>query len=173
MEEEKVILVDVEDQQVGTIGKMEAHQKALLHRAFSIFILNSNLELLMQQRAYGKYHSPGLWTNTCCSHQREDESNIEAGSRRLMEEMGMTVPLQELFTFIYKASFDNGLTEHELDHVMVGFCDDDPKINTEEVAGFKWMTIDSLKKDLKEKPNDYTVWFAIIFDRFCQHIEDQ
>jgi len=173
MEEEKVILVDVEDQQVGTIGKMEAHEKALLHRAFSIFILNSNLELLMQQRAYGKYHSPGLWTNTCCSHQREDESNIEAGSRRLMEEMGMNVPLQELFTFIYKASFDNGLTEHELDHVMVGFCDDDPKINTKEVASFKWMTIDSLKKDLKEKPDDYTVWFAIIFDRFCQHIEDQ
>ena len=173
MEEEKVILVDVEDQQVGTMGKMEAHQKALLHRAFSIFILNSNLELLMQQRAYGKYHSPGLWTNTCCSHQREDESNIEAGSRRLMEEMGMNVPLQELFTFIYKASFDNGLTEHELDHVMVGFCDDDPKINTKEVASFKWMTIDSLKKDLKEKPDDYTVWFAIIFDRFCQHIEDQ
>ena len=173
MEEEKVILVDLKDQQVGTMGKMEAHQKALLHRAFSIFILNSNLELLMQQRAYGKYHSPGLWTNTCCSHQREDESNIEAGNRRLMEEMGMTVSLQELFTFIYKASFDNGLTEHELDHVMVGFCDDDPKINTEEVAGFKWMTIDSLKKDLKEKPNDYTVWFAIIFDRFCQHIEDQ
>tara|TARA_B100001175_G_C19505672_1_gene640716 strand:+ start:862 stop:1380 length:519 start_codon:yes stop_codon:yes gene_type:complete len=172
MEEEKVILVDLKDQQVGTIGKMEAHEKALLHRAFSIFILNSNLELLMQQRAYEKYHSPGLWTNTCCSHQREDESNLEAGSRRLMEEMGMTVSLQELFTFIYKASFDNGLTEHELDHVMVGFCDEDPKINTEEVASFKWMNIDSLKKDLKDKPDDYTVWFAIIFDRFCQHIQE-
>ena len=172
MEEEKVILVDLKDQQVGTIGKMEAHEKALLHRAFSIFILNSNLELLMQQRAYEKYHSPGLWTNTCCSHQREDESNLEAGSRRLMEEMGMTVSLQELFTFIYKASFDNGLTEHELDHVMVGFCDEDPKINTEEVASFKWMNIDSLKKDLKDKPDDYTIWFAIIFDRFCQHIQE-
>ena len=172
MEEEKVILVDLKDQQVGTIGKMEAHEKALLHRAFSIFILNSNLELLMQQRAYEKYHSPGLWTNTCCSHQREDESNLEAGSRRLMEEMGMTVSLQELFTFFYKASFDNGLTEHELDHVMVGFCDEDPKINTEEVASFKWMNIDSLKKDLKDKPDDYTVWFAIIFDRFCQHIQE-
>jgi isopentenyl-diphosphate delta-isomerase len=90
-----------------------------------------------------------------------------------MEEMGMAVPLEELFTFIYKASFDNGLTEHELDHVMVGFSDDDPNINTDEVADFKWMTIDVLKKELNEKPEDYTVWFAIIFDRFCQHLEDQ
>ena len=173
MEEEKVVLVDLKDQQVGTIGKMEAHKKALLHRAFSIFVMNSKKELLIQQRAFGKYHSPGLWTNSCCSHQREGESNIEAGNRRLMEEMGMAVPLEELFTFIYKASFDNGLTEHELDHVMVGFSDDDPKINTEEVADFKWMTIDVLKKELNEKPEDYTVWFAIIFDRFCQHLEDQ
>ena len=101
MEEEKVVLVDLKDQQVGTIGKMEAHEKALLHRAFSIFVMNSKKELLIQQRAFGKYHSPGLWTNSCCSHQREGESNIEAGNRRLMEEMGMAVPLEELFTFIY------------------------------------------------------------------------
>lgn len=173
MEKEKVVLVDLEDRQVGTAGKMEAHEKALLHRAFSVFILNSNRELLLQKRASVKYHSPGLWTNTCCSHQREGESNFEAGNRRLMEEMGMTVPLKELFSFIYKASFDNGLTEHELDHVMVGYSDDDPEINTDEVADFKWVHIDTLKKDLYDKPEDYTVWFAIIFDRFCQHLENQ
>ena len=173
MEEEKVVLVDLQDQQLGTMGKMEAHVKAVLHRAFSIFILNSNRELLLQQRAFGKYHSPGLWTNTCCSHQREGETNLQAGNRRLMEEMGMTVSLEELFTFIYKASFDNGLTEHELDHVMVGFSEEDPKINIDEVAAFKWMHIDAVKEDLKKNPDYYTVWFAIIFNRFCQHLEDQ
>lgn len=173
MEEEKVVLVDLQDQQLGTMGKMEAHEKAVLHRAFSVFILNSNQELLLQQRAFGKYHSPGLWTNTCCSHQREGESNLEAGNRRMMEEMGMTVSLQELFTFIYKASFDNGLTEHELDHVMVGFSDEDPKINIDEVASFKWMSLEALKKDLVKNPNDYTVWFAIIFDRFFQYINNK
>ena len=173
MEEEKVVLVDIHDQQLGTMGKIEAHEKAELHRAFSIFILNSNGELLLQQRAIEKYHSPGLWTNTCCSHQREGESNLEAGKRRLMEEMGITVPLQELFYFIYKASFDNGLTEHELDHVMVGYSDEDPKINTDEVKAFKWVPIDVLKKDLFDNPDHYTVWFAIIFNRFCQHLEDQ
>ena len=125
MVEEKVVLVDLQDQQVGTMGKLEAHQKAVLHRAFSIFVLNSSKELLLQQRAFGKYHSPGLWTNTCCSHQREGESNLEAGNRRMIEEMGMTVSLKELFTFVYKAHFDNGLTEHELDHVMVGYSDED------------------------------------------------
>ena len=170
MEVEEVILVDINDQQLGTMDKIEAHEKAVLHRAFSIFVLNSNQELLLQQRALNKYHSPGLWTNTCCSHQREGESNLEAGNRRLMEEMGMTVSLQELFTFIYKASFDNGLTEHELDHVMLGFSEEDPKINTDEVASFKWISLEALKKDLAKNTHLYTVWFAIIFDRFFQHI---
>ncbi len=172
MEEDKVVLVDLENNQIGTMGKMEAHKKAVLHRACSSFVLNSKRELLLQQRALDKYHSPGLWTNTCCSHQRENESNMKAGSRRLMEEMGMTVPLEELFTFIYKASFDNGLTEHELDHVMVGYSDEDPKINPDEAACFKWMSLDALKKDLEVKPHDYTVWFAIIFDRFHKYIQD-
>jgi len=173
MEEEKVVLVDLKDQQLGTMGKIEAHEKAILHRAFSVFILNSKKELLLQQRAFGKYHSPGLWTNTCCSHQREGETNLEAGHRRMMEEMGISVPLRELFTFIYEASFDNGLTEHELDHVMVGYSDEDPKINTDEVESFKWMSLDVLKKDLVKNPNDYTVWFAIIFDRFYQHVNNK
>ena len=121
MNKELVVLVDHEDRQLGTMEKIEAHSKALLHRAFSIFIINKNRELLLQRRALNKYHSPGLWSNTCCSHQRDGESTLDAGSRRLMEEMGMKVPLNELFTFIYKASFDNGLTEHELDHVLIGF----------------------------------------------------
>ncbi|MGB1555970.1 MAG: isopentenyl-diphosphate delta-isomerase, partial [Flavobacteriaceae bacterium] len=112
MKEEKVILVDTADTPLGTMPKMEAHEKAVLHRAFSVFILNQKGELMLQQRALHKYHSPGLWTNTCCSHQRIDETNIEAGKRRLREEMGFSVPLQELFSFIYKAPFDNGLTEH-------------------------------------------------------------
>ena len=107
MEEEKVVLVDLDNQPIGTMGKMEAHEKALLHRAFSVFVMNSKNELLIQQRAFDKYHSPGLWTNTCCSHQREGASNIEAGNRRLIQEMGMNLPLEELFTFVYKASFDN------------------------------------------------------------------
>jgi isopentenyl-diphosphate Delta-isomerase len=173
MKEEKVVLVDLEDHQIGTMGKMEAHEKALLHRAFSIFVLNSKQELLLQQRALSKYHSPGLWTNTCCSHQREGESNLEAGNRRLMEEMGMAVNLEELFTFIYKTSFDNGLSEHELDHVMLGYTDLDPKINTDEVASFKWMSLEALKKDLTENPERYTVWFAIVFNRFYQFILDK
>ena len=120
MEEEKVILVNSNDEPIGLMPKMEAHEKALLHRAFSVFVINGNNELMLQQRALQKYHSPGLWTNTCCSHQRDGEKNIEAGLRRLQEEMGFETPLEYLFNFIYKAPFDNGLTEHELDHVMLG-----------------------------------------------------
>ena len=127
--EEKVILVSETDEQLGLMGKMEAHEKGLLHRAFSVFIFNKDGELLLQQRALDKYHSPGLWTNTCCSHQREGETNLQAGKRRLLEEMGFSCELKELFSFVYKAPFDNGLTEHELDHVMVGYYDEDPVIN--------------------------------------------
>ena len=124
MKEEKVILVDANDTPLGTMEKIEAHKKGLLHRAFSIFIVNARGELLLQQRALHKYHSPGLWTNTCCSHQREGETTLEAGARRLQEEMGMQVPLTFLFSFIYNTTFDNGLTEHELDHVLHGISDD-------------------------------------------------
>lgn len=171
MKEEKVILVDQSDMPLGTMPKMEAHEKAILHRAFSVFILNKKGELMLQQRAFHKYHSPGLWTNTCCSHQRLGESNIEAGQRRLREEMGFSVPLKELFSFIYKAPFDNGLTEHELDHVMVGYTENSPDINLEEVAAWKWMPLDTLADDLLNKPENYTVWFKIIFDRFHNHIK--
>ena len=127
MVEEQVILVDPNDNPIGTMNKMEAHEKAVLHRAFSVFILNDKNEVMLQQRAAHKYHSPLLWTNTCCSHQRVGETNIEAGKRRLFEEMGFTAKLKELFHFIYKAPFDNGLTEHELDHVMIGYSNENRK----------------------------------------------
>ena len=145
--EENVILVDVLDNQLGLMPKMEAHEKAVLHRAFSVFIFNDEGELMLQQRAAHKYHSPLLWTNTCCSHQRDGESNIEAGKRRLIEEMGFKTNLKEIFSFVYKAQFDNGLTEHELDHVMIGNFNGVPKINPDEVASYKWMTLEAVKKD--------------------------
>lgn len=172
MTEEKVILVNEQDEQIGLMPKMEAHEKALLHRAFSVFILNKNNEIMLQQRAAKKYHSPLLWTNTTCSHQREGESNIQAGTRRLKEEMGFTTELKELFSFIYKAPFDNGLTEHELDHVMIGYYDDVPNINTAEAESWKWMSIDAVKQDMQTNPEIYTVWFRIIFDEFYHFLED-
>jgi isopentenyl-diphosphate delta-isomerase len=171
MKEEKVILVDREDNSVGTLPKMEAHEKGVLHRAFSVFILNQKGELMLQQRALHKYHSPGLWTNTCCSHQREGEENLQAGTRRLEEEMGFSVPLEELFSFIYKAPFDNGLTEHELDHVMLGYYEGIPEINSDEVNAWKWMSLNEIASDLTVNPESYTVWFKIIFERFFNHIK--
>ena len=161
--EEKVILVDKQDNQLGLMPKMEAHKKAVLHRAFSVFIFNNNDELLLQQRAADKYHSPLLWTNTCCSHQRDGETNIEAGTRRLFEEMGFTTDLKEIFWFVYKAPFDNGLTEHELDHVLVGKFNDTPIINKEEVESYKWMSLETVKIDIEKHPRIYTEWFKIIF----------
>jgi isopentenyl-diphosphate Delta-isomerase len=172
MKEEYVVLVDESNNQVGVMPKMEAHEKALLHRAFSVFIFNDNKELMLQQRAAHKYHSPLLWTNTCCSHQREGESNIDAGKRRLKEEMGFEVSLNELFSFIYKAPFDNGLTEHELDFVLVGYYNGIPQINPEEVADWKWLSIASVKKNIESSPDDYTVWFKIIFDKFYHYMQN-
>lgn len=172
MTEENVILVNQNDEQIGLMPKLEAHEKALLHRAFSVFILNSKNEIMLQQRAHQKYHSPLLWTNTCCSHQREGESNIEAGSRRLFEEMGFRTELKELFHFIYKAPFDNGLTEHELDHVMIGYYNQEPNINPDEVEDWKWMSIEDVKADIEKQPEIYTVWFKIIFDEFDHYLED-
>lgn len=170
MKEEHVILVNEKDEQIGLMPKMEAHEKAVLHRAFSVFIFNDKNELMLQQRALSKYHSPGLWTNTCCSHQRDGESNLEAGKRRLQEEMGFVVDLKESISFIYKAPFDNGLTEHEYDHVMLGTYNKEPFINREEVEDWKWMPIDDIKLDISLQPDIYTEWFKIIFDKFYQHI---
>ena len=170
--EEQVILVDINDNKLGLMPKMEAHEKAVLHRAFSVFIFNDKGKLMLQQRAADKYHSPLLWTNTCCSHQRDGETNLEAGKRRLQEEMGFTTELKEVFWFVYKAPFDNGLTEHELDHVMVGKFNGEPKINREEVASYKWMTLEEVKVDMELNPDIYTEWFKIIFENSFEKLKN-
>ncbi|RXP52806.1 isopentenyl-diphosphate Delta-isomerase [Lutibacter sp. HS1-25] len=171
MREEQVILVNENDEQIGLMPKMEAHEKAVLHRAFSVFVFNDKNQLMLQQRAANKYHSPLLWTNTCCSHQRNGETNIEAGKRRLQEEMGFVCELEEKTWFIYKAPFDNGLTEHELDHIMVGFYNEDPIINRDEVESFKYMTVEEVKEDMDKNPTIYTAWFKIIFEKFYDFIK--
>ncbi|MBL4744826.1 MAG: isopentenyl-diphosphate Delta-isomerase [Flavobacteriaceae bacterium] len=171
MMKELVILVNEQDEQIGLMEKMEAHEKALLHRAFSVFVLNDKKELMLQQRAAGKYHSPLLWANTCCSHQRDGETSLAAGKRRLQEEMGFDCELKELFSFIYKAPFSNGLTEHELDHVMIGSYNEAPIINTDEVESYKWMSLEAVKKDMELQAEIYTEWFKIIFDKFYHHLK--
>jgi isopentenyl-diphosphate delta-isomerase len=168
--EEEVILVNTSDEVLGTMPKMEAHRQAVLHRAFSVFVLNGQGQLMLQQRAADKYHSPLLWTNTCCSHQRMGETNVEAGKRRLFEEMGFETELRDLFSFIYKAPFDNGLTEHELDHVLLGYYTGEPRINPQEVASWKWMGLEEVSADLKARPELYTAWFRIVFERFYDYI---
>ena len=170
MKKENVVLVDRNDNPMGLMPKLEAHEKGVLHRAFSVFILNRKGQLMLQRRALDKYHSPGLWTNTCCSHPRESESIIEAGLRRLKEEMGFTTPLEPMFSFIYKSKFDNGLTEHEFDHVLLGYYDKPPFINAIEVSEWKWMSLEKIILEIKNKPEDFTVWFKIIFERFFNHI---
>ena len=162
---ENVILVNELDEPIGEMEKMEAHEKGLLHRAFSVFIFNDQNELLLQKRASIKYHSGGLWSNSCCSHPRTGETNVEAGMRRLTEEMGFTVPLDAVFSFIYKAELDNSLTEHELDHVLIGRFSDAPIINLDEVEDWKYINLDSLATDMTNNPDNYTEWFKIIFDR--------
>ncbi|MEI6021336.1 MAG: isopentenyl-diphosphate Delta-isomerase [Bacteroidota bacterium] len=164
--QEQVILVNERDEQIGLMDKMEAHEKGLLHRAFSVFVFNSKGELLLQQRALHKYHSAGLWTNTCCSHQRAGESNQQAAHRRLKEEMGFETELDLLNSFIYKAKFDNDLTEHEFDYIFTGRYENNPRINADEVAAFKWMDLESLKADILMHPENYTVWFKIALARF-------
>jgi isopentenyl-diphosphate delta-isomerase len=163
--EEKVILVDQNDKKIGLMPKMEAHEKGVLHRAFSVFVFNDKDELLIQQRAVHKYHSPLLWANTCCSHQRDGESNEAAAKRRLQEEMGFSCELKEKTTFIYKAHFDNGLIEHEYDHIFIGTSNQNPQINPDEVASYQWVTLEDLKKGIKKHPENYAAWFKIIFER--------
>ena len=172
MSKEKVILVDENDTQVGLMPKLEAHQKGLLHRAFSVFIFNSNHQLLLQKRAVSKYHSGGLWTNTCCSHPREGEETINAANRRLIEEMGIKTNLRKVFDFIYKAELDNELTENEFDHVFYGLYNEDPIINTEEADDFKWINMETLNNDITVNGQNYTVWFKIAFDYFYKYLNN-
>jgi isopentenyl-diphosphate Delta-isomerase len=158
----EIILVDKDDNQIGTCEKIEAHRKALLHRAFSIFIFNSKKELLMQKRSGSKYHSPLKWSNTCCSHPLTDNIQKEARSR-LRTEMGLDCDLEEAFTFIYKAKVEK-LFEHELDHVFIGHSDQEPRPDNEEVADWKWMNITDLKKDIEKNQNAYTPWLRLCLD---------
>ncbi len=159
-----VILVDELDREVGTMEKLEAHQKGLLHRAFSIFVFNTKGELLLQQRNKNKYHSGGLWSNTCCSHPSPGEGVEGAAYRRLQEEMGFTTELKIIHSFVYKAPFDNGLTEHEFDYVLVGKSDNSPKPNPDEVQDYKWISISDLKEDITKNPDKYTYWFRVSLD---------
>ena len=161
---EEVILVDIDDNPIGQMEKLKAHKEGCLHRAFSILIFNDQGEILLQQRALDKYHSGGLWTNTCCSHPRPKESTLEAANRRLMEEMGFETKLVFGFKFIYKAILDRGFTEYELDYVYIGNYNGKPLINADEVADWKWVNFELLKKKAAEKPKDYTIWFLDILN---------
>lgn len=158
----KVVLVDKNNRKLGEMEKLEAHKKGLLHRAFSIFIYNSNGELLIQQRPKEKYHSGGLWSNTVCSHPMPGEKYLSAAHRRLKEEMGFDCPLKKKNCFIYKKEFENGLTENEYDCIFVGKYDGSPKPNPVEVANWKWVTMSDLKKDIAKNPEKYTFWFREI-----------
>jgi isopentenyl-diphosphate delta-isomerase len=165
MQQEEVILVDEADRPLGTMEKMEAHQKALLHRAFSVFIFNGKGEMLLQQRAAQKYHSAGLWTNACCSHPRPGEDTRDAAVRRLKEELGFTTDLKKIFDFTYKSEFGNGLTEFEFDHVFAGTYDESVFPNGEEVSDYCFRTLDEIGSSLEADPLNYTTWFHLAFPR--------
>jgi isopentenyl-diphosphate delta-isomerase len=170
MMNEQVILVNEHDVQTGTMPKLEAHQKGLLHRAISVFIFNSQGELLLQQRALGKYHSAGLWSNTCCSHPRPGETPLAAAERRIQEEMGISVSLSFLYTFQYRADLENELIEHELDHVFWTVSDQAPQINPEEVVNFRYITIPDLLHSIEEFPQNYSEWFKICLEDVLHHL---
>ncbi len=163
--QEEVILVNEADKQIGVMEKQEAHEKGLLHRAFSVFIFNDKGEMLLQQRAMDKYHSGGLWTNACCSHPRPGEGTLRAAQRRLKEEMGIETELTFKSSFTYKTAFDNGLTEHEFDHIFTGIYNDVPKINPNEVHSFCWKSVESTKNSVKTMPGIYTSWFKIALEK--------
>lgn len=167
--DEPVILVDIQDNETGIQDKLSVHQLGLLHRAFSVFVFNSKNELILQQRADGKYHSPGLWTNTCCSHPKPGENTIDACKRRLMEEMGMECNLEFSFSFMYKCKFPNGLTEHEFDHVYVGYTDDLPALNYHEVKEWKYLNLTELEKEIESHPEKFTEWLKICFPKLVEH----
>lgn len=168
--ETSVVLVDEKGTPVGTAGKLAAHQAGDLHLAFSVFIFNAKGELLLQQRAFEKYHSAGLWTNTCCSHPYPGEAVADAAARRLQEEMGFTVPLEEIFCFTYRAELDKGLTEHEFDHVFIGHYEGRINPDPEEVAAWRWVSRTEIKADLINRPDLYTAWFKIICSRVFETI---
>jgi isopentenyl-diphosphate delta-isomerase len=165
-----VILVDTNDEEIGLMPKLEAHQRGALHRAFSIFIFNSNGELMMQKRAFEKYHSGGLWTNTCCSHPITNEFIQKTANIRLMEEMGISCELKNISKFIYKAELENGLTEYEYDYLFIGYSNNVASINIKEAIDWKWMKIEDIKKDLILNPELYTAWFKPAFEHVLKHL---
>jgi isopentenyl-diphosphate delta-isomerase len=167
---EQVILVDNQDNQIGLMEKMEAHEKALLHRAFSVFLFNTKGEMLLQRRAFTKYHSGGLWTNACCSHPRPGETNLQAANRRTFEELGIRPNIKHAFSFTYKAAFDNGLTEHEFDHVFVGTYEGPIEPNPEEVSEYCYKSIADIRLQMQQDPHHFTEWFKIAFDEVGKHL---
>jgi len=169
---EQVILVNTNDEEMGFMEKMEAHRKAILHRAFSIFIFNSKGEMLLQQRAVHKYHSSNLWTNACCSHPRPGEKTTDAASRRLKEEMGFDVPVKKIFDFTYKVSFENGLTEYEFDHVYIGYYDGQVNVNPDEVQDYCFKRVNEIKDSLQSHPQKYTAWFHLAFPKIEKWIKE-
>jgi len=173
MAEELLILVDENDNELGVMEKIAVHEKGLLHRAFSVFVFNSQNELLLQQRADEKYHSPGLWSNTCCSHPLSGEIVADAVKRRMEEEMGMQCRTDFKFSFIYKIKFENGLTEHEFDHVYFGINDDLPNPNPHEVKDWKYIKLQQLKEEISLYPEKYSAWLQICFPTIEKHFEQQ
>ncbi|MCD6066083.1 MAG: isopentenyl-diphosphate delta-isomerase [Bacteroidetes bacterium] len=165
---EQVILVNEQDKELGTMEKMQAHLEGKLHRAFSVFIFDTAGRLLLQKRALDKYHSAGLWTNTCCSHPRPGETTADAALRRLEEEMGMRCELKHIFSFVYKAGMENGLTEHEYDHIFFGSYSESPSINREEVSEWKYESLAAIAENMKAHPDQYTVWFKLVFERILE-----
>lgn len=166
MQEEQVVLIDGNDTMCGTMEKLQAHREGRLHRAFSVLILNDSGEMLIHQRAFTKYHSGGKWTNACCGHPRPGEDTQQAAERRLMEEMGFTVPLKHLYHFTYKAALQDGLTEYELDHVFMGLYNEPPIPNPDEVNAWRYMPIENIIKEIKAMPEQYSVWFKHIMEAF-------
>ena len=167
---ERVVLVDENDNPLGTMEKMEAHEKGVLHRAFSVFIFNQKGDMLLQQRAFSKYHSGGLWTNTCCSHPRENELTIDAAHRRLQEEMGFDCEIEKAFDFIYKREIDQGLAEHELDHVFIGEFEGKVCFNKEEVNTYIYIPVQDVLEEVKQRPEKYTEWFKICLNEVVKRI---
>jgi isopentenyl-diphosphate Delta-isomerase len=159
---EYVILVDEQDREVGTMEKMEAHVKGVLHRAFSVLVFNSKGEMLIQRRADCKYHSAGLWTNTCCSHPRPGEKIEDAAQRRLEEEMGISLTPEKAYSFIYRTELGGGLIEYELDHVLTAYYDGEPALNAEEAQDWRYISIPELKSLVSTHPDDFTIWFKLI-----------
>lgn len=168
--EVKVILVDQFDNEIGLMEKLEAHRQQQLHRAISVFIINSEGQWLLQQRHEGKYHSPSLWSNSCCSHPMPGEATIAAAARRLHYEMGIETNLRFLFHFIYKFEFENGLTEHEFDHVFLGISDTPPTIHNEEVSVFRYASFDKIDYEVQSHPHQFTPWFKLIYKKVNEHI---